>query len=222
MLCFFYTGINSEGHAANFVETEQIVQYNSFKASFVQVSQTTEIQSHPAAGKRTQKHVGFVIKEIITNLYLHKGNDAAYFQTAIWRKTMNKKINERSWLTSVFDLNFLTKHGLCFAFFLHCSSHLAVCIVTYFVFLCQRWDITQKVGRNQKHFYYYKWHSKALTIHPQNKSSGNYLKIVSFFYCGSFRGQIFLIKLGIKGVKSQTPKYFIMFWADWSLGWDWL
>lgn len=31
-------GIDSEGHAANFVETEQIVQYNGGKASFVQVS----------------------------------------------------------------------------------------------------------------------------------------------------------------------------------------
>ncbi len=31
-------GIDSEGHAANFVETEQIVQYNGAKASFIQVS----------------------------------------------------------------------------------------------------------------------------------------------------------------------------------------
>jgi len=30
-------GIDSEGHAANFVETEQIVQYNNGRASFVQV-----------------------------------------------------------------------------------------------------------------------------------------------------------------------------------------
>lgn len=34
------SGIDSEGHAANYVETEQIVQYNSAKASFVQVSHT--------------------------------------------------------------------------------------------------------------------------------------------------------------------------------------
>ncbi|XP_038154593.1 phosphatidylinositol-3-phosphatase SAC1-B-like [Cyprinodon tularosa] len=33
---YYVRGIDSEGHAANFVETEQIVQYNSFKASFVQ------------------------------------------------------------------------------------------------------------------------------------------------------------------------------------------
>lgn len=34
---FFYIGIDSEGHAANFVETEQIVHYKGSKASFVQV-----------------------------------------------------------------------------------------------------------------------------------------------------------------------------------------
>lgn len=32
------TGIDSEGHAANFVESEQIVLYEGAKASFVQVS----------------------------------------------------------------------------------------------------------------------------------------------------------------------------------------
>lgn len=36
---FFVLGIDSEGHAANFVETEQIVQYNNNRASFVQVSE---------------------------------------------------------------------------------------------------------------------------------------------------------------------------------------
>ena len=30
-------GLDSEGHVANFVETEQIVQYNGGRASFVQV-----------------------------------------------------------------------------------------------------------------------------------------------------------------------------------------
>lgn len=53
--CSFNTGIDSEGHAANFVETEQIVQYNNYKASFVQVSQTAEIPSHPAVGKSTNQ-----------------------------------------------------------------------------------------------------------------------------------------------------------------------
>ncbi|XP_016303374.1 phosphatidylinositide phosphatase SAC1-A-like [Sinocyclocheilus anshuiensis] len=33
---YYVRGIDSEGHAANFVETEQIVQYNGAKASFVQ------------------------------------------------------------------------------------------------------------------------------------------------------------------------------------------
>uniref|UniRef100_A0A4W5RED6 SAC1 like phosphatidylinositide phosphatase b n=1 Tax=Hucho hucho TaxID=62062 RepID=A0A4W5RED6_9TELE len=33
---YYVRGIDSEGHAANFVETEQIVQYNGGKASFVQ------------------------------------------------------------------------------------------------------------------------------------------------------------------------------------------
>ncbi|XP_032414240.1 phosphatidylinositol-3-phosphatase SAC1-B isoform X1 [Xiphophorus hellerii] len=33
---YYVRGIDSEGHAANFVETEQIVQYNNYKASFVQ------------------------------------------------------------------------------------------------------------------------------------------------------------------------------------------
>ncbi|GCC29567.1 hypothetical protein chiPu_0008009 [Chiloscyllium punctatum] len=33
---YYVRGIDSEGHAANFVETEQIVQYNGYKASFVQ------------------------------------------------------------------------------------------------------------------------------------------------------------------------------------------
>lgn len=36
-LCSDSTGIDSEGHAANFVETEQIVLYEGAKASFVQV-----------------------------------------------------------------------------------------------------------------------------------------------------------------------------------------
>jgi len=36
--CLHLTGIDSEGHAANFVETEQIVLYNGAQASFVQAS----------------------------------------------------------------------------------------------------------------------------------------------------------------------------------------
>ncbi|NWH28935.1 SAC1 phosphatase, partial [Grus americana] len=33
---YYVRGIDSEGHAANFVETEQIVHYKGSKASFVQ------------------------------------------------------------------------------------------------------------------------------------------------------------------------------------------
>lgn len=36
VFCSVSTGIDSEGHAANFVETEQIVLYEGAKASFVQ------------------------------------------------------------------------------------------------------------------------------------------------------------------------------------------
>uniref|UniRef100_A0A8C2DY57 SAC1 like phosphatidylinositide phosphatase a n=1 Tax=Cyprinus carpio TaxID=7962 RepID=A0A8C2DY57_CYPCA len=35
---YYVRGIDSEGHAANFVETEQIVQYNNSQASFVQTT----------------------------------------------------------------------------------------------------------------------------------------------------------------------------------------
>lgn len=38
MFCYRSTGIDSEGHAANFVETEQIVLYDGAMASFVQAS----------------------------------------------------------------------------------------------------------------------------------------------------------------------------------------
>lgn len=38
VLGYFSTGIDSEGHAANFVETEQIVMYEGAMASFVQAS----------------------------------------------------------------------------------------------------------------------------------------------------------------------------------------
>ena len=40
---YLFAGIDLEGHAANFVETEQLVQYNGATASFVQVSQTASI-----------------------------------------------------------------------------------------------------------------------------------------------------------------------------------
>lgn len=40
MFSYRSTGIDSEGHAANFVETEQIVLYDGAMASFVQASLT--------------------------------------------------------------------------------------------------------------------------------------------------------------------------------------
>lgn len=33
----FTRGTDTQGHVANYVETEQIVEFNGFKASFVQV-----------------------------------------------------------------------------------------------------------------------------------------------------------------------------------------
>lgn len=38
LIFFSNSGIDSEGHAANFVETEQIVHYSGSRASFVQAS----------------------------------------------------------------------------------------------------------------------------------------------------------------------------------------
>lgn len=38
MFSIWSTGIDSEGHAANFVETEQIVLYEGTMASFIQAS----------------------------------------------------------------------------------------------------------------------------------------------------------------------------------------
>lgn len=40
MFSYRSTGIDSEGHAANFVETEQIVLYDGAMSSFVQASLT--------------------------------------------------------------------------------------------------------------------------------------------------------------------------------------
>ena len=37
---YYVRGLDSEGHAANFVETEQIVEYDGYRSSFVQVGIT--------------------------------------------------------------------------------------------------------------------------------------------------------------------------------------
>lgn len=42
MNCSLFTGIDSEGHAANFVETEQIILYEGAMASFVQASRVAQ------------------------------------------------------------------------------------------------------------------------------------------------------------------------------------
>ena len=36
---YFMRGLDSDGHVANYIETEQIVMYHEHKASFVQVYQ---------------------------------------------------------------------------------------------------------------------------------------------------------------------------------------
>jgi hypothetical protein len=38
---YYMRGVDSEGHAANFVETEQIVEYGNTRSSFVQVGRGT-------------------------------------------------------------------------------------------------------------------------------------------------------------------------------------
>ena len=40
---YYVRGLDSEGHAANFVETEQIVEYNNFRSSFIQVGGTDAV-----------------------------------------------------------------------------------------------------------------------------------------------------------------------------------
>uniref|UniRef100_A0A8C1CCR5 SAC1 like phosphatidylinositide phosphatase b n=1 Tax=Cyprinus carpio carpio TaxID=630221 RepID=A0A8C1CCR5_CYPCA len=63
---YYVRGIDSEGHAANFVETEQIVQYNGAKASFVQLD-------------GFQRHFDSQIitygKQVILNLVNQKGSE---------------------------------------------------------------------------------------------------------------------------------------------------
>ena len=57
-------GLDSEGHVANFVETEQIVQYNGGRASFVQVRCLWGNCS------RNQKLTGFVLYLKMINTFL--------------------------------------------------------------------------------------------------------------------------------------------------------
>ncbi|KAJ8041094.1 Phosphatidylinositide phosphatase SAC1-B [Holothuria leucospilota] len=90
----FYTrGLDSEGHAANFVETEQIVQYSGKRASYVQTrgsiplfwSQRPNLQYKPVPQlSKTQSHLDGFQKhfdsqivnygnQVVINLIDHKG-----------------------------------------------------------------------------------------------------------------------------------------------------
>ncbi|XP_012516900.1 PREDICTED: phosphatidylinositide phosphatase SAC1 [Propithecus coquereli] len=83
---YYVRGIDSEGHAANFVETEQIVHYNGSKASFVQtrgsipvfwsqrpnlkykpLPQINKVANHVSRGSNTKRlgvlHVGQKLEE---------------------------------------------------------------------------------------------------------------------------------------------------------------
>ncbi|KAB1263822.1 Phosphatidylinositide phosphatase SAC1, partial [Camelus dromedarius] len=94
---YYVRGIDSEGHAANFVETEQIVHYNGSRASFVQansrinttllVSETkpqvqttaTDQQSSKSCLDGFQRHFDSQViiygKQIIINLVNQKGSE---------------------------------------------------------------------------------------------------------------------------------------------------
>nr|XP_033786071.1 phosphatidylinositide phosphatase SAC1 [Geotrypetes seraphini] len=98
---YYVRGIDSEGHAANFVETEQIVHYNGSKASFVQTrgsipffwSQRPNLRYKPTPQiNKTINHMdGFqrhfdsqIIsygKQVILNLVNQKGSEKPLEQT---------------------------------------------------------------------------------------------------------------------------------------------
>ncbi|XP_076864540.1 phosphatidylinositol-3-phosphatase SAC1-A [Brachyhypopomus gauderio] len=92
---YYVRGIDSEGHAANFVETEQIVQYNNGRASFVQTrgsmpffwSQRPNLKYKPKPQISTatnhmdglQRHFDSQVliygKQVILNLVNQKGSE---------------------------------------------------------------------------------------------------------------------------------------------------
>uniref|UniRef100_A0A8C9W6Q7 Phosphatidylinositol-3-phosphatase SAC1 n=1 Tax=Scleropages formosus TaxID=113540 RepID=A0A8C9W6Q7_SCLFO len=92
---YYVRGIDSEGHAANFVETEQIIQYNGWKASFVQTrgsmpffwSQRPNLKykPKPQISKSTNHMDGFQRhfdsqnilygKQVVLNLVNQKGSE---------------------------------------------------------------------------------------------------------------------------------------------------
>uniref|UniRef100_A0A674ASB5 SAC1 like phosphatidylinositide phosphatase b n=1 Tax=Salmo trutta TaxID=8032 RepID=A0A674ASB5_SALTR len=77
---YYVRGIDSEGHAANFVETEQIVQYSGGKASFVQTrgsipfywSQRPNLKYKP---KPQIIFLTFYCPQVILNLIDQKGSE---------------------------------------------------------------------------------------------------------------------------------------------------
>uniref|UniRef100_A0A2K6U0Z2 Phosphatidylinositol-3-phosphatase SAC1 n=1 Tax=Saimiri boliviensis boliviensis TaxID=39432 RepID=A0A2K6U0Z2_SAIBB len=98
---YYVRGIDSEGHAANFVETEQIVHYNGSKASFVQTRGSIPVfwaqrpnlkyKPRPQISKVANHMDGFqrhfdsqVIiygKQVIINLINQKGSEKPLGQT---------------------------------------------------------------------------------------------------------------------------------------------
>ncbi|KAI6074710.1 Phosphatidylinositide phosphatase SAC1 [Aix galericulata] len=111
MRSFSYLGIDSEGHAANFVETEQIVHYKGSKASFVQTrgsipffwSQRPNLKykPKPQISKSVNHMDGFqrhfdsqIIsygKQMIVNLVNQKGSEKPLEQT--FAKMVNSMAN---------------------------------------------------------------------------------------------------------------------------------
>ncbi|KAG3293004.1 SACM1L-containing, partial [Ictidomys tridecemlineatus] len=88
---YYVRGIDSEGHAANFVETEQIVHYNGCKASFVQTrgsipvfrSQRPNLKSklYGWFPKHFDSQVIIYGKQVIINLVNQKGSEKPLEQT---------------------------------------------------------------------------------------------------------------------------------------------
>ncbi|XP_056597781.1 phosphatidylinositol-3-phosphatase SAC1-A [Triplophysa dalaica] len=98
---YYVRGIDSEGHAANFVETEQIVQYSNARASFVQTrgsmpfywSQRPNLKYKPKPQIRTdtnhmdgfrrhfESQVLIYGKQVILNLVNQKGSELPLEQT---------------------------------------------------------------------------------------------------------------------------------------------
>uniref|UniRef100_A0A8C4WRR4 Phosphatidylinositol-3-phosphatase SAC1 n=1 Tax=Eptatretus burgeri TaxID=7764 RepID=A0A8C4WRR4_EPTBU len=110
---YYVRGIDQEGHAANYVETEQIIQYNGTKASFVQTrgsmpffwSQRPDLKYKPWPQISSslnhldgfQRHFdGQIVtygKQIIINLVDHKGLEKGLEE--LFRTLTNRLDNDR-------------------------------------------------------------------------------------------------------------------------------